>query len=432
MEDIAYAKAGDTHIAYQVVAGSGPADIVMVSGVFFPCEILREDRVMARFMDGLAALGRLVVFDKRGVGASDPFTDWSRPAAEQWAEDLLSVVDAAGLDHPTVVSWDIYGIARAATAGQPDRFARQVLINPLSTPEDLGPLLEEPSEILETIDDVVTARSFPSRIDERAFQDWITKAGRLGASPASAGRLWQHIFQSGSLTPPGITTPTLIIHNRDCMVPESSIDEVHRDIPGSEMVSLPGGDIFPIAGDVDAIVAEVAVFLTGEVRLPAPDRAVAAVLFTDLVSSTERAADEGDRRWRDLLDAHDGTIRRSVAGQAGRVVKTTGDGVLAVLPSVGSALQAAYDIERRLTDDGLAIRAGVHVGDIDERADGDVSGLAVNIAARVMAQGGPGEIMVSEAARQATLGSGLAFADARTVELKGVPESWTIHRFVPG
>jgi class 3 adenylate cyclase len=430
VEDIRYAKAGTTHVAYRVIEGSGPAELVMVSGAFFPCEILYDDRVVARFIDGLASLGRLVVFDKRGVGLSDPFTDWSRPVPDQWAEDLLAVVDDAGLERPTVVSWEIYGVARAAAAMRPDRLGGQVLINPLSLPEVLAPDIKEldESETIDRIGEVTARQAFPSRIAEPAFQDWITRAGRLGASPASARRLWHQLFQSGPLTPPGITVPTLIVHNRDCMVPDESIDEVRRAIPGAEAVDLPGVDVYPIAGDVDAMVAEIALFLTGEVSLPAPDRTLAAVLFTDLVGSTERAVDEGDRRWRDLLDSHDGTIRRCVGGHAGRVVKTTGDGVLAVMPSVTSALDAARDIGRRLTDDSLSIRAGVHVGDIDERADGDVSGLAVNIAARIMGEGGPGEIVVSEAARQATLGSRLRFVDARTVEWKGVPESWTIHR----
>lgn len=319
VEDITYARAESTHIAYRVIDGSGPAQIVVVSGAFFPCEVLFEDRALARFIDRLASLGRLALFDKRGVGASDPFTDWSRSPQEQWAEDLLAVVDATGFERPAVVSWDVYGIARAAAAMAPDRFDRLVLLNPVSSPDVISERVVEVDEgdVTAMIEEAVEKQAFPSRIDDPGFRAWLTKAGRLGASPTTANRLWRHVFQAGALTPPGITTPTLIIHNRDCMVPTASIDEVQRSIPGAEVVSLPGADIYPLA-DVDALVAEIALFLTGEVRLPAPDRKVAAVLFTDLVSSTERAVDEGDRRWRDLLDAHDGTIRRCVGGHAGR------------------------------------------------------------------------------------------------------------------
>jgi len=427
-DEISYARTDDTHVAYRQVSDGDAVDLVAVSGTFFPMEVLAEDRVAARFTEGLAALGRLVVFDKRGIGLSDPFTDWSRPAVEQWADDLIAVIETSGLERPIVVSWDLFGPARRAAARRPDLIGGLVLINPVPTITTLTDLIGElsathpdagPGELLEDM-------AFPSRIDEPGFRAWLGKAGRLGASPATASRLWEHVLGDvDDLTPPDLTVPTMVIHNRDAMNPERQVSSVADAIEGGRFVQIPGVDVYPIAGDVDAIVAEVAEFGTGTASVPAPTRRIAAVLFTDLVSSTARAVDEGDARWRDLLDEHDTIAGRAVARHAGRVVKSTGDGVLALLPSATAALETAAAIRRGLADAGLAVRAGVHVGDIDERGD-DVSGLVVNVAARIMDQADADRILVSESVRRATIGSGLDFGPPRTVQLKGLPEDWTI------
>lgn len=427
MVEISYARAGDVHVAYRILEGRGSADVVMFAGMFFPMELLAEDRVAARFMEGLASLGRLIVFDKRGVGLSDPFTDWERSAREQWAEDLVAVVEAVGSDRPTVVSWDPMGVARSVAARHPELIGRVVLVNPLHSAKLLARQFGGASQ-----DEAVSGMekaAFPSRINEVSFREWLAKAGRSGASPANAGRMWQAMLDdAGALTPEGIETPTLVIHRRDCMAPEKSARAVAAAIPGSDFVQLPGADMFPISGDVDDLVAEVARFVTGSVNLPAPERALAAVLFTDLVASTERATGEGDRKWRDLLDAHDAAARRCVDRVGGHVVKYTGDGVLALIPSATCALQVARSIGDALAEQGLEIRAGIHVGDVDQRGD-DVSGIVVNVAARIMSQAEAGEILVSESIRRATMGSGFVYDQTRSVELKGVPDVWTLHRW---
>lgn len=187
MSDIAYAQCGDTHIAYRVLGEPGRVDVVLVAGAVFPFESLAEDRVASRFIAGLAALGRLVVFDKRGVGLSDPITDWSRSVQEQWAEDLVAVVEAAGLERAVVVSWDIFGIARLAAATRPDLFASMVLLNPSATTELYADLLQThagralPNRSIEEI-------AFPSRIKDPEFAAWLERSGRAGASPSSAAR----------------------------------------------------------------------------------------------------------------------------------------------------------------------------------------------------------------------------------------------------
>jgi class 3 adenylate cyclase len=266
-------------------------------------------------------LGRLAVFDKRGVGLSDPMTDWARSAQEQWAEDLLAVIEAANLHRPVVVSWEPFGAARFAISARPDLFASMVLINPSQS-----------------------------------------TGGYVRLATAAS----------------------------DQVLPTRTIEEM----------------AFPSL------------------------RQVTAVLFTDLVDSTRRALDAGDAHWRDLLDEHDRTVERSVRHHGGRVVKYTGDGVLALMPSATGGLEAAQSIHDDLAEQGLRVRVGIHVGDVDERGD-DVSGLAVNIAARIMSHAEAGETLVSETTRQATLGSGHHFADAGTTELRGIPEHWKLYRWLP-
>ena len=429
MTAVSYARAGDTHVAFRVTGETSGLDVVMVAGAFFPFEMLEEDRVASRLLAGLAALGRLVVFDKRGVGLSDPMTDWERSAQEQWAEDLCAVIDAAGLHRAVVVSWDTMGVARLAAAQRPELFGSMVLVNPAQSLRGLGGLFSEPGgPTLPTrsVEEMV----LPSRIHDPDFVEWLERAGRSGASPATAARMWGHVLSYQlPLTPIDIVVPTLVLHNRECMNPEKQVRAVADEIRGARFVQIPGPDTYPIAGDVDALVGEMAQFVTGAPSELAPQRVVAAVLFTDLVDSTRRAVDVGDEQWRDLLDVHDQAVHRCVLHHGGRVVKYTGDGVLALLPSATAALATAQSIRENLAQRGLPIRAGVHVGDVDVRGD-DVSGLTVNIAARIMSRAESSETLVSESVRSATLGSGLDFEAVGATQLKGIPVPFVLHRWL--
>ena len=428
MSEIAYARADDdTHIAYRVIGEAGRVDVVMVAGALFPLELLVEDRVASRFIAGLAALGRVVVFDKRGIGLSDPMTDWSVSAQDQWADDLLAVVDAAGLDHPVVVSWETHGVARTAVARCPDTFSMMVLVNPAQYARSFRDvLIASAGQTLPTRTSEELA--FPSRIHDEDFTDWLARSGRAGASPKTAARIWEHLLgYDDELTPPGITTPTLVLHNRDSLQRIDDVRAVAEAIPGSRLVEVAGADIYPIAGDVDPLIREIAEFVTGAPTALTPLRHLAAVLFTDLVGSTQRAVEAGDAQWRELLDIHDRTVRESVRAFGGRVVKYTGDGVLALMSSATDALDATLMIQERLATQDLAIRAGVHVGDVDTRG-ADVSGVTINIAARIMGRANSDETLVSEAVRLAALGSGHRFEAAETTALKGIPEEWALFR----
>jgi class 3 adenylate cyclase len=427
VSEIAYARVGDSYIAYRVTGDAGGIDVIMVAGALFPFEMLDEDRVASRFVSGLAALGRLVVFDKRGVGLSDPITDWTRSAQEQWAEDLCAVVEAAELDRPVVVSWEVYGVARLAVSKRPELFASMVLVNAAESTKPLADMMQTHGSdgvSTRTVEELV----FPSRVDDGDFWDWLARAGRSGASPATAARVWSHMLGfEGSLTPDGLEMPTLVLHNHDIEAIDFGTHEVAGQIAGALIIDVPGADILPIAGDVDPLVTEIAQFVTGEASGLAPERLIAAVLFTDLVASTERAVTAGDQQWRGLLEIHDQAVRRSVLHQGGRVVKFTGDGVLALLPSATAAIETVDSIRKTLDQRVMTIRAGIHVGDIDVRGD-DVSGISINVAARIMDRADADETLVSDAVCQATLGSGFRFDDAGQVELKGLPGQFTLHR----
>ncbi len=430
MGDIQYVVVDEAHVAYREYGESGRLDVVMVAGALFPFEMLAEDRVAWRFLSGLTALGRLVVFDKRAIGLSDPITDWERPLQAQWAEDLLAVIGDAGLVRPVVVSWDPLGTARHAAATAPDAVGTLVLINPLASAASYVRRFTELAGSL-LPDRGVAAAAFPSRIDDPSFVAWLSQSGRFGASPSSASRIWEHALSfDGPFTPPGITARTLVLHNRDSNQAEAEVREVVDAITCATLVSIPGRDVYPVAGDVDALITEISEFMTGSPSALAPERTVAAVLFTDLVDSTRRAASAGDAHWRDLLDAHDRSVTTIVRHHGSRVVKTTGDGVLALLPSASGAMDAAGSIIDALAAQGLEVRVGIHVGDVDVRGD-DVSGLAVNVAARVMGHAGPGETLVSEAVRLATLGCGHRFEGLADVELRGVPGTWALARWRP-
>ena len=429
MPEVQYARAGDVHVAFEVTGEPGGRDVVVVAGALFPFEMLSEDRVASRFISGLAALGRVTLFDKRGVGLSDPVTDWSRSLHEQWADDLLAVVDAAGLEDPIVVSWERTGVARLAAKLRPGLFSAVVLINPSQSTEQFRALMRRGDDGT-TAGAPIEELAFPSRINDPEFVAWLNRSGRMGASPAAAGRMWQHLLSfEGSLTPDGVDERVLVLHSRDCLVASEEVRDVVAALPNATLLEIDGVDTYPVAGDVGPLIAEISQFVTGGRSVLAPERAVAAVLFTDLVDSTVRAANEGDAQWRELLDVHDREVERLVLHCGGRVVKYTGDGILALVDSVTGAIDGARSIVGRMLERGLQVRAGIHVGDVDVRGD-DVSGITVNIAARIMGQAGPGEILVSDAARIATLGSGYAFEPVGMTHLRGFTDDWALFRVV--
>jgi class 3 adenylate cyclase/pimeloyl-ACP methyl ester carboxylesterase len=437
VSDAGYAQAEDgTHIAYRVLTGETPpgtgTDIVMVSGGLIPVEVFGDEPGFVRMLDGLTSLGRLVVFDRRGIGASDPITDWDRCLHDQWADDLLAVLIASEVREPVVFAWDGWGVASRLAARHPDRLSRLVLYHPISVDDgDYEAWAADRRQL--TIDGMASSGIdmmrlvAPSHRSDPSFVDWYNRAGRVGASPGTAGKVWDAVFSA----PPDVdlervVAPTLVLARRDnAIAPAERARLAASRIPDAIYVELDGADHFPFLGDVDSVIAEIAAFVVGERRLPPPQRLVAVVMFTDLVGSTERAAALGDAGWKSLLDRHDATVRGVVGRSGGTVIKTTGDGVLALLPSASDALLAAKRVHRALAADGLELRIGIHVGDIDRRGE-DVSGLAINVAARVMALAGANQTFVTASVPVAVAGQPSQFAPLGEHQLKGVPGTWEI------
>ena len=390
---------------------------------------LEGDRIGARLVSGLRAVGRLLLFDRLGIGLSDPITDWERPLVEQWADDLATVIDSADLDRPVVVALgDYWGPARLFAGRHPDALSGLVLYEP-NGPTDAVDVRRAAIGEIDWI-----GRVCPSRVNDTVFRQWFDMAGRTGASPAVAARLYDPPGNAGVqalVQAQGhIAVPTLVLRKPGNLVGSPAPpDPVAGAVPGAHRMDLPGRDYHWLGEDVDALLAEISRFVTGEVRVPAPERVLCAVVFTDLVGSTDHAAAVGDLRWKDVLDRHDAAIRESVERLGGAVVKTTGDGVLATLPSGDSALRAAAAIRSRLAEQELIVRIGVHVGDLERRGD-DVSGIGVHVAARVLSLAGPSEILVTASVPIAALGAEHGFVPRGRHALKGTPGEWDLFAYV--
>ncbi len=440
MDDLQYVNAAGHHLACRVRNRAGERDVVLFTpGGTVPMDFLERDRVGARLLDGLGEIGRLVLFDRRGIGLSDPITDWSVPLVEQWAEDLSAVVETVCVGRPVVVSLgDYWGPARLFAARHPDALRALVLyepIGPVFSVDLATPVLQRRTQDGDDRPESdLISRVCPSRADDRDFRDWFETAGRVGASPSIAARIYdrppEHVVAMLAESHPAIDVPTLVLRRPANLMGSPPLpDPVAVEIPLGTRVDLPGVDFHWLGEDVDSLLAEISEFVTGESRLPPAERELRAILFTDLVGSTDRATSAGDARWTAILDRHDATIARAIARHGGVVVKTTGDGVLATLPSADRALLAAHRIHADLERDALKARIGIHVCDVERRGH-DIAGVGVHVAARVMALAGPGEIFVTGSVPIAATGTEHRFDVVGDCKLKGVPGTWTIFRNV--
>jgi class 3 adenylate cyclase/pimeloyl-ACP methyl ester carboxylesterase len=430
---VQYANADGTHVAFMEVTApaAGDLEIVMLSGAFWPMESFADDPIASRLVEGLATLGRVVLFDRRGVGLSDPVVDRTTSILEQWADDIAAVVDAAGYDRPAVFSWHNAPVGPTFAIRHPERLNRLVLFNPSAPVNDddrgwIEEFLESQERLMAGEEQDDRHQAFPHRSKDPAFMAWNEAAGRAGASPSQARRLQQLTLLAPFPELARVRTPTLVVTRRppDYYIPAEFTRRAASLIPDAELVELPPGDGGAVGLGVDDLLAAISEYLTGEVRLPAPERQIAVILFTDLVGSTRRAAAAGDASWRRLLDRHDAVSEREVVRRGGELIKSTGDGILALLPSATAAIEAGRAIRTGLEADGLQIRTGIHIGEIDRRSD-DVSGLAVNTAARIMSVADAGEILTSDVVRQVS-DTG-TFRPAGSVELKDLDGSFELY-----
>ena len=432
-----YAKSGDVNIAYQVV-GDGPIDLVYVPGWVTNLEAGWEFPGLVRYYHRLASFSRLILFDKRGTGLSDRVPIDRLPTLEQRMDDVRAVMDEVGSERAAVMGHSEGGnmcVLFAAT--YPERVDALVTygiyVKRVWSPDyPWAPTPEEREKWLDLVGNewggvVDLSTLAPTMADDPAFARWWSKYLRVSASPQAAvalGRMNTQIDVRAVL--PAIHVPTLVLHregDRDVNVEEARY--IAERIPGAKLVVFPGQNHLPWTPEMDDVLDEVEAFLTGERPRVEPDRVLATVLFTDIADSTDWARRLGDAAWRGRLEEHQRMVRRELELHRGREVKTTGDGFLATFDGPARAIRCAREIRDAAGEQGLAVRAGVHSGECEMMGD-DVGGIAVHIAARVLDEAEPGEVMVSRTVRDLVAGSGLAFEDRGERELKGLEGAWRL------
>jgi class 3 adenylate cyclase len=438
-----YARNGDVSLAYDVV-GDGERDILVTFGWVGSFQSAWENPAHARWLERLATLGRLVVWDKRGTGLSERLPPDRLPTLEERMDDMRVVLDAAGSERAVA-----FGLSEGASlsavfaATHPERVSSLILLGGFArTLYDTGYEWATAPEAAEDFNRRVGATWgdnawllkvwAPSVADDPVAQEQWNRMLVFGGTPATA-IAWLKMVQETDIRHvlPTIRVPTLVLHRvDDRIIPVEHGRYLGAHIAGARYVELPRADhLWWIDGD--DILEEVESFLTGATAAYEADRVLATVMFTDIVDSTTRAAEMGDRRWRDLVEEHDRFVRARLERYRGQEVKTLGDGFLATFDGPGRAIRCAADLRDGVRRLGLELRAGLHTGECEVAGD-DIRGIAVNIGARVGASAGPGEVLVSQTVKDLVAGSGLAFEDRGEHQLKGVPGAWRLYSVEAG
>jgi class 3 adenylate cyclase len=432
-----YAWLGRDRIAYQVL-GQGPPDLVVSFGSFGHIDIAWEDPGIALFFRTLASFSRLILFDRRGTGASDPVLLDALPPWEGYAEELDAVLDQVGSERVAIMAHvDAGAMAMLFAATRPERTSALVLVNcsakwVAADDYSIGIPLEVAQAIVAQIDQLWGTEALvgmwaASRAGDERFRRWSTKYQRAMASPRTI-QAFNRVNLEVDARPilPLIHAPTLVLARRD--FPVLSIEHsryLAEHIPQAKLVELPGADALLCWETPEVALDLLEQFLAGVRRAAEPTRVLSTVLFTDIVGSTQRAGQLGDRRWRQVLGVHDELGRRVVEEFHGQLVKTTGDGILATFDGPGRAIGCAAALRDELRGIGLQIRAGLHTGEVELRDD-DIGGIGVHIAARVVAAAQSGEILTSRTVRDLVVGSDIAAEDRGTHDLKGIDGTWQL------
>jgi pimeloyl-ACP methyl ester carboxylesterase len=430
-----YAKSGDVHVAYQVF-GEGP-DLVVAPGFVSHIENYWDEPHFARSLSKVSSFCRVVLFDKRGTGLSDRVA--YLPHRDERMDDLRAVMDAVGIERANLFGISEGGsLATLFAASHPERTQSLVLYGSFARFRHWIPTDHAWDALMKYMDEAWgSGKSLPafapSKANDPAIQQWWGKFERLGASPSAAialMRMNREIDISGILH--SINVPTLVVHcTGDTLVSVEGGRELAEGIPGARLVEIPGADhLFFLDDDAsDRMLAEMQEFLTGARSAPVVDRVLATVVFEDIVDSTKRADAQGDRAWRDLLEAHDKAVRQELSRFRGREVKSLGDGFLATFDGPARAIHCASAIRNSLRGFHVPVRIGLHTGEV-ELAKNDVRGIAVHIASRVAQLGGPNDVLVSRTVKDLVAGSGIKFEDFGAHALKGIPEPWQVFRAV--
>lgn len=436
-----YAQSGDVNIAYQVV-GNGALDLVFVMGWVSNVDEFWTEPALARFLTRLTSFSRLIVFDKRGTGLSDRVHESDLPTLEQRMDDVRAVLDAV---HSRRAA--LFGVSEGGpmctlfAATYPERTAALIMFGSFARrirgPD--YPWGRTEAELDRHLKEIkagwggpvgLEARA-PSVSDDERFRRWwatyLTRSASPGAAIALA-RMNAQIDIRHVL--PAIRVPALIMHRSDDRLIEVRNSQYMAErIPGAKFVEFPGDDHLPWVGDQDAVLDEIEEFLTGTRRGPEPDRVLATVLFIDIVGSTQKAVEMGDRRWRDLLAGYHTLARGEVERFRGREIDIAGDGILAAFDGPARAVRCACAVRDAVKGLGMEVRAGLHTGEVELMGD-NLGGIAVHIGARVVAQAGAGQVLVSSTVKDLVAGSGLAFEDQGRHTLKGVPGEWQLFSVV--
>lgn len=426
-----YAKSGNVHIAYQVF-GEGDITLIMTPGFVSHIENYWDEPGLARWLRKLGTFTRVILFDKRGTGLSDHVSEL--PGLDERIDDIRSVMDAEGVQQAAIFGISEGGsMASFFAATHPERTLALILYGAFVKFTSWFPTEEALQTLFDYIDNYWGSGASlpawaPTKQGDLVFQDWWGKFERLGASPGAAKNLMQMNRQI-EITDilPSVNVPTLVIHRTDDVSVNVEGGRMLAEyIPDAKYVELPGYDHLPWVGNNrDQILDEMAQFLTGERPPIVTDNVLATVLFTDIVDSTSRLAQMGDRQWHDVLDRHNLMVDRQISRFRGRMVKHTGDGVLAMFDGPARAIRCAMAMCEDAHQMGIEIRTGLHTGEVELMGD-DVGGMAVHIAARVMGKAGAGEVWVSRTLKDLVVGSGFNFEEQGVYTLKGIPDEWRL------
>ena len=434
-----FAKLGNDRIGYQVL-GDGPIDLVFLTGVSSHIDLRWEEPLNEYFLHRLASFSRLILFDRRGTGVSDPVPLDRVPTWEEWADDMRVVFDAVGSERAAIMaSLDGGPPAMLFAATYPERTAALVLAHTAARyvrasdyPQGFAPEVAE--QLLRMVEDLWGTEEFvsiaaPSRSQDDGFRQRYARYLRAAARPREAGAQLRNLLSADVRhVLPLIRCPTLVLNRTGYrLLTSDHARYLATNIPDATLIELPGTDGVLVTEHAGEILDRIEEFLSGIPGGSVPDRVLATVLFTDIVSSTDRAASMGDRRWKATLEAHDDIARDQVSQFQGRFIESTGDGVLATFDRPGRAIRAAEAIRDSMRALGIDMRAGLHAGEIELREGKHrVGGIAVHIAARVTALAAAGEIVVSSTVKDLVAGSGIEFSDRGMHDLKGVPGQWRL------
>ena len=432
-----YTTAGGLRVAYDV-AGEGPPDLVFVPDWQNNVELTWDQPPAARFLERLSSFSRLIAFDKRGTGLSDPVPLDALPTLEDWMEDVRAVCDATGAERPALMGFGGAGpMCMLYAATQPDRVSALVLVQTCARvrrapdyPEGISDVAAD--RFLAYVRDQWGAPAWfdlvaPGTASDPPLREAMSRVMRLSASPGVALSMMGMVVDVDVRSVlPTISVPTLVVHRRDdTVMPVRQARYLAEHIPGARLVEVPGRDYVYFVGDQTPLLDEVQEFLTGVREQAVPDRLLLTVLFTDIGDSTTLATELGDRAWRDLLESHHAAVRRQLERFRGREVDTAGDGFFATFDGPARGIRCAQAIVDAVRPLGLSVRAGLHTGECEVIGD-KVGGVAVHVGARVSAAARPGEVLVSGTVRDLVAGSGIPFTDRGRHALKGLPGEWEL------